>query len=73
MENDARVQSAHAAAANEIEQLKAMAAALREQLERAQFDKENALQLEKQGARGEIAQLQEAISAMRQEMERQRA
>ena len=54
-------------------QLKAAAAALREQLELARINAEAALQAERQHAQNEITQLQTSIVALRDAIDRERA
>ena len=50
-------------------QFKEIAAALRMQLEQAQFGKDQALRTQQTEMQGEIRQLRETIAAMRQAME----
>lgn len=66
-------QATHASYTGEIQQLRAIAGKLREELESARINKENALQQQKIRADEEIGQLHETIQAMRVELERLKA
>lgn len=70
---ESRVQAAQAASVNEITQLKATAAALREQLEMTRVSAEASVQVARQASQDEIAQLHASIVAMRETMERHTA
>ena len=63
------MQSTQAVFASEISQLKATAAALREQMELARLHADSAIQAERQKAQSEVAQLQAAIVAMRDSLD----
>jgi hypothetical protein len=54
---------------DEMQQLKATAGALREQLELSRLEMANALQAERLNASGETAQLRATIQEMRERME----
>ena len=69
MEREEAVQQTAAITADEVAQLKATVAALRDQLEQARVVHDNALQAERQAAQDEIRQLRETIQALRDQLE----
>ena len=52
-----------------MQQVKATAGALREQLEQSRAERDTAVQAERQAASGEIALLRETIQAMRAQLD----